>query len=303
MMCFEEWSNCILSNCGQYQSTAVKNGRSNVGEFRLRRRHGVDIAEMGCAPGRIDRIERSRAGIRSDDSEYLFLLLQKQGETGIVHNGREETLRPGDIMLMDSTRTAELSLGGRNIVFASVHLPRALCLEGRMDTPESGRRIGPDHPLRASLINLLDESGDDEHADYLFDFVALMFRAPAPDRDASGFRDRDGRYRYICDTVERHMPDPEFSIEQLAELVHMSRRQLQRDFQDNGTTFTRLLCEKRIKLVASHLQRAARAKRHLAITDVAYRAGFNDLSHFNRSFRRIYDTSPRGYYADCAGAV
>lgn len=151
---------------------------------------------------------------------------------------------------------------------------------------------------------LAEEGGDDaedgSHPDYLFDFIALMFRAPAPTRDAAGFRDRDGRYRYICDTLERHMSGPDFCIERLAELVHMSRRQLQRDFHDNGATFTRLLCERRIKLAASHLQRAARAKRRIAIADLAYRVGFNDLSHFNRGFRRIYDTSPRGYYADCA---
>lgn len=302
MMCFEEWSNSILSNCGRYDSTPTRKGRNSVGEFRIRRRHGVDIAEMRCETGRIDRIDRTPAGIRRDDSEHLFLLIQKHEETGVVHNGREEVMGPGDCMLLDSTRTAELMFEGRNVVFASVHLPRALCLEGRADAPETGRRIGASHPLRASLLNLLAEDGADETpADYLFDFVALMFRAAAPTRDAGRFRDRDGRYRYICDTLERHMSDPEFSLERLAELVHMSRRQLQRDFHDNGATFTRLLCERRIKLAASHLQRAARTRRRLAITDVAYRAGFNDLSHFNRGFRRLYDTSPRGYYADCAG--
>jgi AraC-like DNA-binding protein len=31
----------------------------------------------------------------------------------------------------------------------------------------------------------------------------------------------------------------------------------------------------------------------LSITDIAYLAGFGDLSHFNRSFRQRYGATPR----------
>lgn len=304
MMCFEEWSSSILSNCGRYNSKPLKRARNSVGDFGLRHRHGIDIVELECKTGRIDRIDRFRADIRRDDSEYLFLLLQKSGETGVVHNGREELLMPGDSLLMDSTRTAELRFDGRAVSMTSVHLPRGLCLEGRAHTPATGRRVDRAHPLRASLVNLLAANGDEETpADYLFDFVALMFRISEQSGDAAGFRNRDGRFRYICDVMERHLPGAEFSIEQLATLVHMSRRQLQRDFSDNGTTFTRLLSEKRMKLVASYLRRAARMRQRPAISDLAYRAGFSDLSHFNRSFRQLYGTSPRGYHADCIGRL
>ncbi|MBU3028740.1 helix-turn-helix domain-containing protein [Paracoccus marinaquae] len=298
MMCFDEWSNCVLANCGHYYSRPVRTGRGGIGDFRLRNRHGVDIAEMNC---QIDRIERLRAGIRRDDSEYLFLLLQKTGEMGVIHNGREEVLRPGDGLLMDSTRTAELRFEGRDASFSSVHLPRELCLEGRADAPAIGRRVSPGHPLHSSLMTLLAENGADETpADYLFDFIGLMFRAERSPTSAAGFRDRHGRFRFICETVERHLPDPDFSVEQLAVMVRMSRRQLQRDFCDNGTTFTRFLFERRLKLVASHLRRAAQLDQQPSISDLAYRAGFNDLSHFNRGFRQRYDMSPGGYHADHA---
>ncbi|MEZ5869324.1 MAG: helix-turn-helix domain-containing protein [Defluviimonas denitrificans] len=297
MMCFEEWNNCILSNCGHYYSTPLKHARKNVGYFQLRRRHGVDIAEMQCE---IDQIERQRVGIRRDDHEYLFLLMPKSGEMNVVHNGRQEVLTPGDSLLMDSTRTAELNFNGRAASFLSVHLPRSLCLEGGTRDPATGRRIARAHPLRASLSALIDGEGPDEaHADYLFDFIAMMFRAEDRSGDVTGFRDRHGRFRYICDTIERHVADSDFTVERLAGLVHMSRRQLQRDFRDNGTTFTRVLCERRMKLVVSHLRRAAGLKLRPAISDLAYRAGFSDLSHFNRSFRQLYDVSPGGYYEEC----
>lgn len=300
MMCFEDWSGSILSNCGHYHSKPVRNVRNGVGDFKIRRRHEVDIAEMTCESGRIDRIDRHRADIRRDDREYLFLLLWQSGGVGIVHNGREETLMPGDCLLMDSTRPAELLFQGCHASFASVHLPRALYMEGRAHPPATGRRVERSHPLCASLVNLLSDDGsEDAHADYLFDFVALMFRMEEPGGQAGRFRDRLGRFRFICDTIDRHLMDADFSIEQLASLVHMSRRQLQRDFSDHGTTFTRFLSDRRMKLVASHLRRAAHMRKRPAISELAYRSGFSDLSHFNRGFRKSFGMSPGNYHAEC----
>lgn len=300
MMCFDEWSSCILSNCGHYNSKPMKHATNSVGNFKLHHRQGIGIVELECHSGRIDRIERFRADIQRDDSEYLFLLVQKSGEVGIAHNGREERLMPGDSLLMDSTRAAELRFDGKAVSMMSVHLPRGICLEGRAHSLATGQRVARAHPLSASLLNLLFDDGQQEsQTDYLFDFVALMFRNHEQPANAAGFRDRHGRFRYICDRIERHLPDASFSIEQLAALVHMSKRQLQRDFSDNGTTFTRLLNERRMKLVASHLGRSARMNQRPAISDLAYRAGFSDLSHFNRGFRQFYGTTPSDYHADC----
>ncbi|TPE53266.1 helix-turn-helix domain-containing protein [Amaricoccus solimangrovi] len=304
MMCFEEWRNCILSNCGHYYSSPLRGGHGGMGDFQLRRRFGIDIAEIEC---RIDRIDRQREGIRRDDNEYLFLLVQKSGETILVHDGHEEALTAGDCVLMDSTRPAELRYEGRAASFTSVHLPRGLCLEGRTAAPVAGRRVGKSHPLRPSLLALLSPSDSDESVeisgDYLFDFVALMFRSEAPVGDATRFRDRHGRFHYIRGMVERHLRDPEFSIEQLASLVHMSRRQVQRDFSDNGTSFTRFLSDRRAKLTASHLRRAAQMNERPAIAELAFRVGFSELSHFNRVFRASYGMSPSDYHANCVEIV
>ena len=289
MMCFEEWRACVLSNCGQYQSVPLGKGRGGIGDFRLRRRHGIAIAEMEC---RIDRIDRTREGIRRDDSEYLFLLIQRSGETLVLHNEREELMHPGDCLLMDSTRPAELRYQGRPATFTSVHLPRALCLEGR-DMPAIGRRIGATHPLRASLLNLLSDAEGEEAVtpECVYDFVGLMFRAEGR---APAFHDRHARFQRIRDLVERHLAEPDFSIDDLAARAHLSRRQLQRDFADHGTSFTRVLAERRLRLAAEHLRRAGAP---LGIAELAFRVGFGDLSHFNRLFRARHGLSPRAYQA------
>ncbi|UXU76431.1 MULTISPECIES: helix-turn-helix domain-containing protein [unclassified Paracoccus (in: a-proteobacteria)] len=298
MMCFDEWNACILANCGQYHGRPIRAQRGAIGDFRLRQRHGVDIAEIRC---RIERIDRQRAGIRQDDREYLFLLMQRSGETLVTHNGRQEMLAPGDCLLMDSMREAELNFQGRDSAMTSVHLPRALCLEGRGALPLIGHRLAASHPLAVSLAALISEGPEDEGlriaGDYVFDFVAMVFRPQNRPGGAAAFRDRDGRFRLACDTIETHLSDPDFSIERLAALVNMSRRQLQRDFSDHGTTFTHFLAERRSRLIADHLRRAAALGRRPVIAELAFRAGFSDLSHFNRVFRHHYGMTPCDYYA------
>lgn len=299
MMCFEELRSSILSHCGHYVSFPPKGRRGDAGDFRMRRKFGIDIAEIDC---RIDRIDRSRDGIRRDDAEFFFLVVQHAGRTLVTHEGREEMLHPGDCLIVDSTRPAELRYEGRASSFTSVHLPRALCLEGRAAGPATARRIGAAHPLQASLRNLLAaEPANGIPDDYIFDFVALMFR-PDPSARETGFRDRFARYAWICATVERHVADPELTIDRLAALVRMSRRQLQRDLSDNGTSFTRLLAERRVRLTADHLRRAAHRGERPAISEIAYRVGFSDLSHFNRVFRGQTGQSPRDYHAAHAAA-
>ena len=43
----------------------------------------------------------------------------------------------------------------------------------------------------------------------------------------------------------------------------------------------------------AHAMLADPSRDHLSITDIAYAAGFGDLSHFNHSFRRRYGATPR----------
>lgn len=59
--------------------------------------------------------------------------------------------------------------------------------------------------------------------------------------------------------------------------------------EETGSTFTEHVSEERLRrawrLLADPMSR-------LAIADVALEAGFNDLSHFYRAFRRRYGETP-----------
>jgi len=63
-------------------------------------------------------------------------------------------------------------------------------------------------------------------------------------------------------------------------------------FERTGTTFSGFMLEKGLTRAA----RVLRDPRHLArkVSDIAYLAGFNDVSYFHRAFRRRSGMTPSG---------
>jgi AraC-like DNA-binding protein len=70
----------------------------------------------------------------------------------------------------------------------------------------------------------------------------------------------------------------------------MSVRYLHRMLEPTGRTFSEHLIKCRLERAAAMLSDPNSA--HLRIGDIASRAGFADISHFNRSFRRAFGETP-----------
>lgn len=62
--------------------------------------------------------------------------------------------------------------------------------------------------------------------------------------------------------------------------------------RETGIAFHDYVHELRVRYAKALL-----ADRQLTVTEVAYRVGFNDLSHFDRTFRRLVGASPTEYRA------
>ena len=80
------------------------------------------------------------------------------------------------------------------------------------------------------------------------------------------------------------------TLTELAARQHVTPRYLQMLFEESGTTFTAYILERRLQ----NAQKLLSDPRHssLTIALIAFRAGFGDLSHFNRSFKRRFGCSP-----------
>jgi AraC family transcriptional regulator, positive regulator of tynA and feaB len=76
-----------------------------------------------------------------------------------------------------------------------------------------------------------------------------------------------------------------------ADHVRISLRTLHLRFRLIGKSFGRFLLESRLDACRNALR--DRNQDALSISEIAYRFGFNDLSHFNKAFRARFDCAPR----------
>lgn len=77
---------------------------------------------------------------------------------------------------------------------------------------------------------------------------------------------------------------------ELAQLLDMSSRTLQRQLKQHNTSFQSILDKVRLELAKHYLQDSRQS-----ITDIAYQLGYSDSSHFARAFKRWTDLSPKQY--------
>jgi AraC-like DNA-binding protein len=78
------------------------------------------------------------------------------------------------------------------------------------------------------------------------------------------------------------------SIEDVAGILAVAPRTLQRQLKQRGSSFSRLLEEVRITAARRHL-----AESQLSLTQLAAILGYSELSAFSRAFHRWHGQSPQ----------
>jgi AraC-like DNA-binding protein len=116
--------------------------------------------------------------------------------------------------------------------------------------------------------------------------------APLSPRQTVGSR----RIQRICNFVLEKFTD-DLTHRGMAKLAHMAPASFSRLFlRTTRTTFTHFVTEVRLSHACRLLRESDRT-----IADIAFASGFNNLSNFNRQFRRTYGLPPTDYRRSAAG--
>jgi AraC-like DNA-binding protein len=91
----------------------------------------------------------------------------------------------------------------------------------------------------------------------------------------------------------QNLHDPDLSPQRVADRFRMSVRTLHARFSQIGQTFGRWLLNARVDACGAALRDVHQC--NLNISEIAYRMGFNDLSHFNKAFRARFGMTPRDW--------
>jgi AraC family transcriptional regulator, positive regulator of tynA and feaB len=90
--------------------------------------------------------------------------------------------------------------------------------------------------------------------------------------------------------VQQQLHDPELAPDRLAAALHVSRRTMFNAFAAAGETPQAFLLRSRLERCRERLGSEDAAR--VSITQVALDAGFVDLAHFSRAFRRHFGYTP-----------
>ena len=80
------------------------------------------------------------------------------------------------------------------------------------------------------------------------------------------------------------------TLSDLADLLYLSERSLQRRLTESGTSFRQLQEESRFDLAKKLLHRS-----DMSITDIGFELGYERPANFSRAFQRWTGVSPRQY--------
>jgi AraC-like DNA-binding protein len=228
------------------------------------------------------------------------LMLNLGGPALAMQFGRELLLERGDaIALSGSDRGTLTTLRTGRI--ATLEFPRGALLPLLKDPRHTcGRRI-PKHSSALRLLrgylpvahasDWIDASGLPQLAiAHIYDLAALAVGAGREAEEiANGRGVRVARRQAIKEDILGRIQH-ELSIGELAARHRVSPRYVRMLFEGEGTSITEFVREERLKRARSILLSPRFAGRRIA--EIAYEVGFNDLSYFNRSFRRRFGQSP-----------
>ncbi|MFC2253726.1 helix-turn-helix transcriptional regulator [Labrys portucalensis] len=262
-----------------------------------------DIGPISCfSPLQDSELVLDAAGLDSTEAGAGGMLLRPS-------NGRMEVVRDGQRTVV-SAREAIFLAGGRPASVWLRHVDRVDCLilaseriTANMLECSASLRVFPQNNDTLVLLGnygaalmrgLLPMSGPVllQHAcAYMGDLVDILC-GEAEAQTPHTVQDRAAaRLNAIKSDIEAHLDDQALNASQIALRHGISTRYLQKLFEGEGETFSEFVLQRRLDRAMRRLQSPDERKR--SISEIAFDVGFGDLSYFNRTFRRRFDTSPR----------
>lgn len=288
---FDAWSDALSSTHLDWELV----GGSRDFDAEVVARNCGDLRLIGC---RCDPCEgfRTSKHIDRSDGAYIGILFELAGAEIVRQGSQEATLRPGDFVIWDSLKPMEFRvlepLRKMTILVPKQSMRRFL---PEIDNVagmriEGTEKLGPLVSAHLQQLSLGLKTLEDRHlqliADTTLELVAAGVRAKQVLDPAIG----DRAYKRICSFIVEHLADPDLSPAMIAESNGISLRYLHKLFSTRGRSVSRWILKQRLERCRRDMEIFGRDR---SITEIALGWGFNDSSHFSRSFRSEFGATPR----------
>jgi AraC-like DNA-binding protein len=235
-------------------------------------------------------------------SNDAFLAFSLAGSSVVIHTRDDVVVRGGDAFL--AVRGAKgFSVGRPKCVrFIGLRFPSIVLYRLVRDFDAANVHILPSGASAPNLlrryVSLIAQDGALATSElqraavaHVYDLAAVALGATADRAELALNRGvRAARLETIKADVLGHLDDGKLNVASVAARQGVTPRYLQKLFESEGTSFSQFVLDQRLAKAHRILMNPLYA--HRPIGNVAYDVGFNDLSHFNRAFRRRYGSTP-----------
>jgi AraC-like DNA-binding protein len=256
---------------------------------------------VGAVAGPPKVCTRDKSAIKSDKHDFLQVDIMLRGNKTSVQQGRTTSVTAGEALVYHNRQSSSTASPTTTEVH-TIKIPDGV-VRGRLGEPAryAGVRVDglvPELRLVASYINSLDFAGNlsdvpvrEMVGGHIVDLIisALLRVDGKPDPGEVHSR-KAARLAAIKRLVESGFREPTFDTKHAAQKLGICERYIQRLFEETGVTFSDFITERRLRDAREKL--LDRQFDGTKIQDVAWSAGFSDISHFNRLFRRRFGERP-----------
>jgi AraC-like DNA-binding protein len=286
----------------QTEIAALEYSASDLLPFRA----DIDMTLLGRTSfgrtcGSLTGVERTKRNIATDGGGGHSLFINTgSAMMGGEHLGKAFDLAPDAAVMISNVDPISLA-GGPENEWLCIVLPEGVLndafgnVDDRLADPIRGdgevlrhlRRycdfIENALPLPSMLMS--------HAADTIIDLVGLsagLKNGAADGAEPRGLR--QARLATIEQKIRLNFSEPSYAVPTIARELRLSTRYIYELLQESGTGFSERVME--LRLEKARLMLSDRNSDRLRISEIAFQCGFNDISYFNRSFRRRFGCAP-----------
>ena len=265
--------------------------------LELRRVGAIDIGRIATSPV---NSARTTSLVRDGDDGLLVTLLNC-GRVSQTQRDADQVLAAGEGLVCDCGYPGELNVVADSELW-NLKIPRHKIAQ-LFSRPMrfAGARLDKDIAARRLLLGYIREAFDLDvqasaraaqlYEQHIVDLIALALGADGDVRAAAEDRGvRSARLSAILKEIEGSSGDPALSAITVARRLGVTPRYVHSLLEETGRSLTHHVLERRLEKATALLRDPRR--QFCRIATIAGEVGFNDLSHFNRAFRRRYGVTP-----------
>jgi AraC-like DNA-binding protein len=256
---------------------------------------------VGTVAGPPKVCTRDNAAVHRDSCDFFQVDIMSSGEKTSTQRGRSIAVSAGEALVFHNRRSS-VTVSPSSTEVHTIKVPDA-AVRGRLG--ETARYAGikleghvPELRILTSYLKSLDFAGDlsdfsvrEMVGGHIVDLVVSALVRVDGKANAGEIHSRKAaRLAATKRLVENGFREPTFDTKHAAQKLGICERYIQKLFEETGVTFSDFVIERRLRDAREKL--LDRQFDGMKIQDVAWSAGFSDISHFNRLFRRRFGERP-----------